>query len=56
MNASNKRTDEELREIAKEKTKKGNATANARKAQEILWSRSWKSVDENRNVSVSDYD
>ena len=44
MNASNKRTDEELKEIAKEKTLKGNATANARKAQEILWERSWKSV------------
>lgn len=44
MNASYERTDEELKEIVKEKTLKGNATVNARKAQEILWERSWKSI------------
>lgn len=33
-------SDEELKEIAKQKNKKGNATSEAKKAQEILWQRS----------------
>lgn len=33
-------TDEELKEIAKEKNKKGNASSNAKIAQKVLWERS----------------